>query len=64
MFRLRPLDPREGIFELTGTKWQEGHFAQPQVARRAMYMEVLSESIYSVPQKEILNIDGKRSAVK
>ncbi len=49
MLRSRPLDPKDGVFEPTGTKWQDSHFAQPKVARRVTYMDVRSESIHGVP---------------
>ena len=42
-------------YEPTGTKWQDSHFAQPQVARRAKCMDALSESIHGVLRKELPN---------
>jgi hypothetical protein len=42
-------------YEPTGTKWQDSHFAQPQVARRAKCMDALSESIHAVPRNEVPN---------
>jgi hypothetical protein len=39
-------------YEPTGTKWQDSHFAQPQVARRAKCMDALSESIQGVAKNE------------
>jgi hypothetical protein len=45
----------DAMAEPTGTKWQESHFAQPKVARRAKYKDVLSESIYGVPLKELMD---------
>jgi hypothetical protein len=52
----------EGIFESTGTKWQDSHFAQPQAARRVKYMDVLNECIHDVPPNDIPSIDHKRTA--
>ena len=43
--------------EPTGTNWQESQFAQPKVARRVKYMDVLSESVYGVPQNEVPSTD-------
>jgi len=39
--------------ELTGTKWQESHFAQPKVAQRAKCMDALSEPYLQRSEKRI-----------
>ena len=40
-------------YEPIGTKWQASHFAQPQVARRVKYMDVLSDCLTGRAKRRI-----------